>query len=191
AFTTPAPLAPSSTVGLSRHYQPWQPQQLPPHQQPASQPFDTSNRPRRTRDHPWARTGSLDSGVEGRGAEERGSIGGSDGGPPSSVSVTRISGTATAAGGASATTPTTPTEGAQEQEGFPITSNNRDDVAIQARTSPLPLPNNAGAREGAAAAAAASSDGEKLSTAPPSSYEGSLEVVEGSGAVEHPELEEG
>ena len=83
-------------------------------------------------------------------------------------------------------------EGAQQQEGFPIS--NRGDAAIDARTSPLPLPNTSVPVRGALEGTGASfppSDGEGLSTTPPSSSEGGVIVVEGSGAVEKPEQEEG
>lgn len=140
--------------------------------------------------------------------EEGGSIGDSDGGTPVSAWVARGSGTATATGEASVTPMVAAVGGsgaeglnnaahpllaerAQQQEGFPIS--NRGDVAIDARTSHLPLPNApvpvGGAREGAAASLPPS-DGEPLSTAALSSSKVGVVAVEGDGALEQPEQEE-
>lgn len=141
--------------------------------------------------------------------EERGSIGDSDGGPPVSAWVARGSGTATATGEAPATPEVADAgpngadgssnaanrllaEGAQQQEGFPIS--NRDGAAINpARTSHLPLSNAPVAARDARDGANASlppSDGEDLTTTPLSSSKGGVVVVEGSGAGGQPEQEE-
>ena len=138
-----------------------------------------------------------------------GSIGDSDGGTPVPGWVARGSGTATATGEASVTPMVAAAEangaeglnnaanpllaeGAQQQEGFPIS--NRGDVAIDARTSHLPLPNApapvGGVREDAIASLPPS-DGEKLSTAALNSSKVGVVVVEGNGAVEQPEQKEG